>query len=114
MFKQAQASSQIVNQIKNILEIYDRTDLIILISEKCKQSIVQEYNKIFRFIGLRELKETEFKYDRLKNKKWKNTGNYTSEISEDDYMFLKKLYSPFNEDLYNFLGYEIQDWETCM
>ena len=64
-----------INQIKNILEIYDRNDLVILISEKCKQNIVNEYNKIFRFIGVRELNETEFKYEKLKNKKWKNTGN---------------------------------------
>ena len=101
-----------INQIKNILEIYDRNELIILISEKCKQNVVNEYNKIFRFIGVRELIETEFKYEKLKNKKWKNAGNYTDEINEDDYMFLKKLYNPFNEDLYNFLGYEIQEWET--
>lgn len=99
-----------INQIRKILEIYDRNNLMILISEKCKQNVVTEYNKIFRFIGVRELDESEFKYEKLKNKKWKNLGDYTSDISKDDFMFLKKLYSPFNEDLYNFLGYEIQEW----
>lgn len=68
---------------------------------------LEEYNKIFKFLGCRPLSESEFIFQPDIYK-----SNYVEKITEDEFKYLYKIYEPLNEKLYKFLGHKIPSWEN--
>ena len=95
-----------INQIDKMVSIFGRENMLISISERCKQNPHDEYNKIFTFLKVRELKKDEFHI--LKNV---HTREYIISVSEKEKEYLCELYKPYNEKLFDFLGYKIDEWE---
>tara|TARA_Y100001958_G_C21060034_1_gene423157 strand:- start:470 stop:697 length:228 start_codon:yes stop_codon:yes gene_type:complete len=48
----------------------------------------------------------------LKIRKDVHARKYEKKISKRDYDMLDKLYSPYNEALYKFLGHRIKEWDN--
>ena len=95
-----------IEQIDKMVSIFGRENMLISISERCKQNPYDEYNKIFTFLGVRELKKDEFPIQ-----KNVNTREYIISVSEQEKEYLNEICKPYNEKLYDFLGYEIDEWE---
>lgn len=90
-----------IDQINHLLEYYPRDQLLILISERVKRNMKNEYNKIYKFLGLKNLNA---KYRASKK------TEYPEPMKEETRNRLKKLYHPYNVRLFTFLGYKINEW----
>ena len=95
-----------IDQIDKMVSLFRREHLFVSISERCKQNSYVEYNKIFTFLEVRELKKDEFPIKKNVHKR-----KYIISVSEKEREYLHELYKPYNEKLYDFLGYEIDEWE---
>lgn len=95
-----------IEQIDKMVSLFGRENMLISISERCKQNPHDEYNKIFTFLGVRELKKDEFRI-----RKNVHTREYITSISEKEKEYFHELYKPYNEKLFDFLGYEIDEWK---
>ena len=92
-----------VTQLKNMIQLFGRENIYICISEKCKKNPFIEYNKIFEFLNIDKLDQTEF------NTKIHNRA-YDVSITQDEQKYLYNFYKPHNEQLFKLLGYEIPAW----
>jgi hypothetical protein len=95
-----------IEQIDKMVSLFGRENVYISISERCKQNPYDEYNKIFTFLGVRELKKDEFPIYTTVHKR-----KYIISVSEKEKEYLHELYKPYNEKLFDFLGYEIDEWK---
>jgi len=98
--------SSYIRQIEYILRKFPRTQLHVAISEEVLANPLAEYNKMFSFIGLRELAADEFCF-----KKDVFKGEYKSRMREKDFQYLRTFFKPLNERLYKFLGRRVDAWE---
>ena len=62
-----------IDQIEYILSKFDRKNVLILISEKVLKNPLQEYNKIFNFLGVSSLDTRTFKFHDNINKTYYST-----------------------------------------
>jgi hypothetical protein len=88
-----------IDLIENLLKYYPRKQVFILISEQMKQDMQGIYNKIFDFLGI-ERTQINFDMD-------VHTGKYEKPMSPWARETLNKIYSPYNERLFHFLGYQV-------
>lgn len=93
-----------IDHIEYILSLFPRKQLYIVISEHFKNDTKNEFDKLLHFLGA----DTNYNFN-INSEVHKRT--YKKDISHDDYNFLYNLYKPYNERLYNFLGYRIEEWE---
>ncbi|MCW8840753.1 MAG: sulfotransferase domain-containing protein [Gammaproteobacteria bacterium] len=91
-----------VQQIKRWLNYFSREQMLILESEQFWQSPETTFSRIFEFLGVESIS--------LPVKKKYNTGNYSKGMDPQTHEQLVKLYQPFNEELFDYLG-ERFDWE---
>jgi len=95
-----------IDQIRHILKYFPRENLHITISEEMYANPLEEYNKVFNFLGCRSLEPSEFKFDPEIYK-----GTYRDTIKDYEFNFLHRVFLPYNEELYEFLGRRIECWE---
>ena len=86
-------------QIKKLLKFFPRQNIIILISEKLKDNMEKEYNKIYNFLNIPELYNVEYTNERV--------GEYNDKIKIETYNKLKKFFSKDVKKLEKFLGYTV-------
>ena len=91
-------------QLKKIVNKFGRENLYVTISERCKKNPLEEYNKIFNFLGVSELSESEKKYKNIHKR------SYVTTMQEKERDYLIEYFKPYNEQLFEFLGYEIEEW----
>lgn len=91
-------------QLKKIVNKFGRENLHVVISERCRENTLEEYNKIFNFLGVSELSESDIKYKDVHMKP------YVTTLQEKERDCLREFYKPYNEQLFEFLGYEIEEW----
>ena len=80
----------------------NRNNLLIVIAERIHNHPVEEYSRIFKFLGADS-------YDFLAEDE--HIGTYSSSISSKVEDKLRKFYTSHNERLYQYLGYRIHEWE---
>ena len=97
-------TSKYINHINYILSLFPKEQLYIGITERFKKNTKDEFNKILKFLDAKT--DYTFKIDSDVHSR-----SYDQKISQKDYDFLYKLYKPYNERLYAFLGYRIPEWE---
>lgn len=93
-----------VDQIEYILSKFPKENVYISIFEENKNNSLDEYNKIFQFIGAKPLQKLDIN-DSIRK------GKYDKPISKKDFLYLYNIYKPYNERLYNLLGRRIDSWE---
>lgn len=94
-----------INQLKYIEKTFGKENIKIYIQEQMLLNPHVYYTEIFEFIGAKYVPEKEREI--IINHKRK----YESSISQKDKQFLKDLYKPYNELLFDLLGYEIKEWQ---
>ncbi|MBW3020037.1 sulfotransferase domain-containing protein [Candidatus Woesearchaeota archaeon] len=92
-----------INQIKHLLKYFKKEQLLILISEQMRKNPQETYNKIFDFLGLKR-----FDIDYTPNI---HSRKYKEPMKEETRKKLKEIYKPYNERLFEFLGYRIKEWD---
>ena len=94
-----------INQIKSLLRFYPREQIHILIFERLKKNMKEEYNKIWKFLGVKKFYLPSFEDEY-------NAKEYLKPMKKETEKRLYKLYKPYNKRLFDFLGYEIKEWES--
>jgi len=115
-----------INQIRNnILKYFDKEQLYVCVAEHMKLDTTEEMRKIFEFIGVYDLNlppkningillrnRSRLEDIKLSNKEdfyrvWsKHTEKLTGPLRQE----LLRYYKPYNEKLFNYLGYTIKEW----
>lgn len=90
-------------QIEEILKYFPKDNLYIAISEKIKDNMDEQYQKVFSFLNLPEY-HTDFQ--EIFKSKSNNNVNKNSRI----YKFLKDLYTKDVRNLEKFIGYKTDWW----
>lgn len=112
---------------KNILPHFDKEQLYVCVTERMKDNPNEEMKKVFSFLNVDDLdypkkiidgvllKNRSRLEDVAKNKKekyyrvWsKHQDKLTGPLRNQ----LLKYYEPFNDRLFDFLGYKIEEWKT--
>ena len=89
--------------IEYILSKFHKDNLYIGIAEEIKANPQVEYNKIYNFLGVKDIKITS----NLNI----HEGTYKNKISRDLELKLYNVYKSHNEKLYELLGRKIDIWE---
>lgn len=92
-----------VEQIQNLLRYFLKEQILFIISEKMKKNPQLTYNKIFDFLNIKKI---TINIDPNINK-----NKYSKPMSEATREKLAKIYKPYNEKLFEFLGYRITEWD---
>lgn len=90
-------------QIEYILSQFSRENLYIGISEEIQQNLNIEYNKIYNFLGGKNIEITKNLDTHIRN--------YKKNIPKKLEKILSEIYKPHNENLYKLLGRKIEIWE---
>jgi hypothetical protein len=90
-----------IDQLRSLLRFFPKEHVYISISERVRANIVGEYNRIFAFLGVEPF-EAEFEL--------RFPGHYKSAIGLAESEELRSIYELHNESLFNFLGYEVDEW----
>jgi len=93
-----------ISQINNLMRYYPRSQILILISEKMKKTPQESYDEVLDFLGLKRIK--------IKPKKEVNKAGYIKLMRKETENLLYQFYEPYNQELFNFLGYEIKEWKN--
>lgn len=92
-----------IDHIENLLQFFSKYQLHVVISERVKSNMPEEYGKVLSFLGL--------EYD--KDMQCGNHGGFSYEgyvIDEPTKCFLDDFYKQYNERLFEFLGEEVPEW----
>ena len=101
-------------QIENLFNTFSKYNVHIAISEKCKENPFTEYKKIFEFLERPIEKYEELLQKYLKpssaKKGFQHIQKYPK-MKNKTKKYLQQLYKPYNELLFDMLGYEIKEWQ---
>jgi hypothetical protein len=90
-------------QIEEILKYFPKDNLFIAISEKIKDNMDKEYQKVFSFLNL---PECHADFEEIFTSNTNNNVNKNSKL----YKFLKDLYTKDVRNLEKFIGYKTDWW----
>lgn len=98
----------------NVMGLFSREQLYIVIQERMKNNTHEELNKIYKFLGVPEF-HTQIQQVKFKNRDGKLNGyrTWSSSYPPLDNNVREKYLPIFrkdNEKLFDFLGYEITEW----
>jgi hypothetical protein len=91
-----------MDQIERFLQVFDRSQLLVMVTERMAKDIEGAYKTIFEFLGVPYV---EFEKD------VEHVGSYRKKIPKRTYKKLRDLFQPHNQRLYEFLGGPIEEWE---
>lgn len=92
-----------IDQIENLLRYYPKDQILIIISEQMKKNPAESFQRVCKFLEINYV-EVDFN---IKT----NVGEYDRPMEEETKKMLRKIYEPYNQRLYNFLGTTIKEWE---
>ena len=91
-----------VDALKEYEKRFPRENIHIVIQERLSKDGQSEYSKIFDFLGLADFEITN---------KMIHAREYPRLITEQEADFAKNLFNEKTLELYEFLGYEIEEWK---
>lgn len=92
-------------QIKKLLEYFPRENMIFLISEKVRKNMEDEYNRIYKFLGVKELKGMKYTEEFVGS----SDNDYKKNLSPETYNIVKNLFESDILELETFLNIKT-DW----
>jgi len=93
-----------IEQINLLLQYFDRSQLYITVMENWKDRYEAELENILQFLGL----ATEPLPDAIRHKR----DYYVEPRNERTARKLAEFYKPYNELLFDFLGYDVPEWSV--
>ncbi len=95
--------------IDYILTKFPDAQLHLAIAEDIKNDPLASYNRMFRFLGCRDLAPEELEVDFNVNR-----TRYRGTVQTQDFAWLHEIYQPLNERLYQLLGAEVDAGSVCI
>lgn len=92
-----------IDQIIHLLKFFPREQIYIGIAERFKANPGLELSNVFSFLEIPS-RTLEFQN--------RHTRKYSSPMKEETREKLHSHFQPFNERLFSFLGYSIQEWKS--
>jgi hypothetical protein len=111
---------------RNVTSVFDKSQLHVCVTEWLKKDTVEEMNKIYDFLGLKRVnikrkvvnvrntyvspasKNMEIRRGEPWYRVWDQYENtITGNLRKEGL----KIFKPYNERLFKFLGYEIEEWK---
>lgn len=94
-----------LDQIERFLSVFpNKENLLIVVAERMKSNPAEEYDRMFKFLGVDSIPNFEAELDHV--------GTYSDTIHPKVAARLVKVFAPHNERLFKFLGYRIPEWES--
>lgn len=94
-----------IDQIRRFQQVFpDQSSLLVVVAERIRSRPSEEYSRIFRFLGA----DPSFSF----TAEDEHMGSYSTSIGARVLQKLRTVYRPYNEQLYDFLGYRIDEWES--
>lgn len=90
-------------QLKHIYKYFSKSQVKIFISEQVQKEPQKYYKEILEFLNVPLY---DLNIDTTIHK-----GNYKSEMSKEDFLKMYHYYKHYNSELYEMLGYVIEEWE---
>ncbi len=90
-------------QLKHIYKYFPKNQVKIYISEIVQKEPQKYYNEIFEFLNV--------PYYDLNINTTIHKRIYESQMSKEDFLKMYDYYKPYNAELYEILGYVIEEWE---
>jgi len=128
MIKRYGGLSRYINLLnKNILPFFDRSQLHICVTEWMKKNTVEEMNKIYDFLNLEivdierrvidvnksRVKPPSKNMELIRSEPWYRVyDQYSETVSGELRQQGLDYYKKWNERLFEFLGYEIEEWKV--
>jgi len=102
-FKNARSFTETIyiDVIKSYEKIFSKDNICVVVQEKLISNPTEEFKKIFKFLEVAE--------HTIENKKINKT-KYIDSLDKCDKEFCMDFYRPKNEKLFEYLGYEIEEW----
>ena len=91
-----------IDQIEHLLKYFKREQLLLIISERFQKDQNKGYNEICSFLEIPPFREGPFIHF--------NKGEYKKSMPAHTKKKLQELYAPFNERLFDLLGFQIKEW----
>jgi len=90
-----------IDYIENLLAYYPREQLHICFTEELKSDVENQYNLIYEFLNLPAPENPSYSV---------RSTDYNYSVEEEARQELSKLYVPYNERLFEFIGREVPAW----
>jgi hypothetical protein len=92
-----------IDQIERFLKIFpNRDNFIVVVAEHIQKDPETHYNRIFDFLNVKR-EVIDYEDDHV--------GTYTAPMNATVKDKLTKVFQPYNERLFEFLGYRIPEWD---
>ena len=88
-------------QLKNWFNYFDQTQFLILGFQDLTTNLRHTLSKVYDFLEIRNIDLKNINTTAI------GIGYYPSPLKNDDKESLDKFYDPYNKDLYNLLGYQV-------
>jgi hypothetical protein len=92
-----------ITQIKHLLKFFKRENLYVIITERYFNDEAKGFKEVCRFLGVPPALPETFEKHRV--------GHYSAAIPAEPARKLSRFYLPFNEELFQFLGYRVPEWD---
>jgi len=92
-----------IDQIKHLFELFQKNQVKILVHESMHTHHAKVYRELFEFLGVDASFQTAPQHA--------NRGSHEESRSRESLERLYEFYKPHNEKLFEFLGYEIPEWQ---
>ncbi len=90
-----------IDVIKSYEKVFSKNNILVVVQEKLISNPKQEFKKIFKYLNVSDFP--------IMNKKVNKT-KYVDVLNNDDRKFCMDFYRNKNEELFEYLGYEISEW----
>ncbi len=91
-----------IDQIEHLMQFFKRDQVLILISEYYFAQPVKVLKTVSEFLNVAHFNSEK--------SSWKRKTEYTKKPDEKLVREIYQFYKPYNERLFNFLGFEIPEW----
>jgi hypothetical protein len=91
-----------IQHIRHLLNYYVHDMIYIGVAERIQKNPQYEFNAICLFLGVKPI---NIEYDS------RHVRDYSQPMKSETRKKLLEFYRPYNEELYDFLGYRISEWE---
>jgi len=99
------ARGRYAEQLEYLFSLFPKDQVKILVLERFRDDPRGSLKDLLAFLGG---KPNDHDFEFLH----RNRGSYTSQLAEDTRRKLEDYYRPFNQRLFNLLGYSIPEWES--
>jgi hypothetical protein len=93
-----------IEQINLLLKYFNRDQMYITVMDKWEAEYQTEMNNILTFLGL--------SIEQLPGNARHKRNYFVEPRNENTIKLLRQFYKPYNEQLFEFLGYDIPDWTS--